>query len=41
MYIVGDGLGMFLDIFHCSMGGKIVVVLFLMFVLSSVCHLVE
>ena len=30
MHVVGDGLGMFLDTFHWSLGGRIVVMLFLM-----------
>ena len=33
---MGNGLGMVLDNFHCILGGKIVVMLFLMFVLSCV-----
>ena len=33
---MGDGLGMFLDTFHCNLGGRIVVMLFLMLVLLSV-----
>lgn len=36
MYVVGDGLVMFLDNFHCSLGGIIVAMMFLMLVSSSV-----
>ena len=32
MYVVGDGLGMLLDGFHCNMGSKIVSMLFSMHV---------
>jgi hypothetical protein len=34
--VVCDGLGIFLDILRCNMGSKIVIILFLMFVLSGV-----
>ena len=34
--MVGDGFGMALDNTHCTVGGRIVVMLFLMLVLSCV-----
>ena len=34
--VVGNGFGMALDKFHCILGGKIVVMLFLVFVLAYV-----
>ena len=34
--VMGNGFGMALDNFHCILGGKIVVILFLVFVLAYV-----
>ena len=36
MYMEGYGLGMFIDNFHYNLGGRIIALLFLMLVLSSV-----